>query len=137
MLREKRREDEMRELTGYRMMRFIWADLFDPQRTQARLQAVSSAPPEPGVPGRISGFLSEVSYQNAEIHRLSGETPPRRPRRQPSCASMAPTSAGSSGTTPGLKRATTEPEPSTRNFSKFQVTSPASPFSLGVSTRPR
>jgi hypothetical protein len=40
VLREKRREDEMRELTGYRMIRFVWADLFDPMRTAARLRAV-------------------------------------------------------------------------------------------------
>jgi hypothetical protein len=31
----------------------------------------------------------------------------------------------------GLKRAMTVPSAATRNFSKFQVTSPASPFSLG------
>ena len=37
VLREKRREDEMRELTGYRMIRFVWADLYAVARTAARL----------------------------------------------------------------------------------------------------
>jgi hypothetical protein len=39
VLREKRREDEMREITGYRMIRFVWADLFTPERTAARVRA--------------------------------------------------------------------------------------------------
>lgn len=39
VLREKRREDEMRELTGYRMIRFVWADLFAADRTADRLRA--------------------------------------------------------------------------------------------------
>jgi hypothetical protein len=39
VLREKRREDEMREATGYRMIRFVWGDLFVPARTAARLRA--------------------------------------------------------------------------------------------------
>ena len=49
-------------------------------------------------------------------------------------ALTASTRRGSSGSTRGLNRATTVPSAATRNFSKFQVTSPASPFSLGVST---
>jgi hypothetical protein len=39
VLREKRREDELRELTGYRMIRLVWADLFDAARTAARVRA--------------------------------------------------------------------------------------------------
>ncbi|WP_051551555.1 type IV toxin-antitoxin system AbiEi family antitoxin domain-containing protein [Nocardioides sp. URHA0020] len=43
VLREKRREDEMRELTGYRMVRFVWADLLAPDRTAARLRSILRA----------------------------------------------------------------------------------------------
>jgi hypothetical protein len=39
VLREKKREDLMREATGYRMIRFVWADLFQPERTSQRLRA--------------------------------------------------------------------------------------------------
>jgi len=37
VLREKRREDDMREVTGYRMIRITWADLHAPERTAARI----------------------------------------------------------------------------------------------------
>jgi hypothetical protein len=44
VLREKRREDEMREITGWGFVRLCWADLFDDERTGARLrQALSRA----------------------------------------------------------------------------------------------
>lgn len=36
--REKRREDRLREETGWRMIRFVWDDIFTPQRTAARLR---------------------------------------------------------------------------------------------------
>lgn len=38
VIREKRREDLMREITGYSMLRFVWADLRDRQRTAARIR---------------------------------------------------------------------------------------------------
>lgn len=38
VVREKRREDQMRELTGYRMMRFVWSDLYRWPETQKRLK---------------------------------------------------------------------------------------------------
>lgn len=37
---EKRREDRIRELTGWRCIRLTWADLADPVRTAARIRAV-------------------------------------------------------------------------------------------------
>lgn len=40
VLREKRREDRVRELTGWRCIRITWADLEDPQRLAARLMAL-------------------------------------------------------------------------------------------------
>jgi hypothetical protein len=40
VLREKRREDRMREATGCRMIRFAWADLYQQERTDARLRAL-------------------------------------------------------------------------------------------------
>ncbi|MGB0099464.1 MAG: type IV toxin-antitoxin system AbiEi family antitoxin domain-containing protein [Nocardioides sp.] len=42
VMREKRREDTMRELTGYRMIRFIWADAYDEERTAARVAGMLS-----------------------------------------------------------------------------------------------
>jgi len=39
VLREKRREDLLRELTGWTMIRFIWADIFTPATTAARIRA--------------------------------------------------------------------------------------------------
>lgn len=39
VLREKKREDRMREVTGWRMIRFVWADLYQPERTSLRLRA--------------------------------------------------------------------------------------------------
>lgn len=44
VLREKRREDQMREVTGYRMIRFVWADLFRPEHTAARVRSQLAAP---------------------------------------------------------------------------------------------
>lgn len=38
VLREKRREDLLRELTGWTMIRFIWADIFTPVVTAARIR---------------------------------------------------------------------------------------------------
>lgn len=35
---EKRREDMIRELTGFRMVRLVWADLADPEATAARIK---------------------------------------------------------------------------------------------------
>ena len=40
ILREKRREDRIRELTGWRCIRITWADLLDPARTVARIRAL-------------------------------------------------------------------------------------------------
>lgn len=40
VLREKRREDRVRELTGWRCIRITWADLLDPAGTAARIRAV-------------------------------------------------------------------------------------------------
>lgn len=38
VMREKRREEQLYELTGWRMIRLSWADLYDPVRTAARLR---------------------------------------------------------------------------------------------------
>ena len=38
VLREKRREDLIRELTGYRLIRVDWSDLETPERTAARIR---------------------------------------------------------------------------------------------------
>jgi hypothetical protein len=40
VLREKRREERIRELTGWTCIRITWADLYDPERTAARIRAV-------------------------------------------------------------------------------------------------
>lgn len=40
VLREKRREDRIRELTGWRCIRITWSDLMDPARTVARIRAM-------------------------------------------------------------------------------------------------
>ena len=40
VLREKRREDEIRELTGWRVIRLTWADLQHPERTIRRLRSL-------------------------------------------------------------------------------------------------
>lgn len=40
VLREKRREDRVRELTGWRCIRITWADLFFPERTAARIRGM-------------------------------------------------------------------------------------------------
>lgn len=39
-MREKRREDRMRELTGLPMIRFVWADLYRWTQTASRLERV-------------------------------------------------------------------------------------------------
>jgi hypothetical protein len=39
VLREKRREEEICGLTGWRCIRIVWADLFQPERTAARIRA--------------------------------------------------------------------------------------------------
>ena len=38
VLREKRREDLLREITGWLMIRLIWADLFKPAATAERIR---------------------------------------------------------------------------------------------------
>ena len=43
VLREKRREERIRELTGWTCIRITWADLYDPERTAARIRAVMPA----------------------------------------------------------------------------------------------
>lgn len=43
VLREKRREDDLREATGRRMIRLVWADLHQPERTAARLRRMLKA----------------------------------------------------------------------------------------------
>lgn len=43
VVREKLREDELREVTGWRMIRFTWADLAEPDRTAARVRALMKA----------------------------------------------------------------------------------------------
>lgn len=43
VLREKKREDAIRELTGWRCIRIVWADLFRPERTAARIRAAFAA----------------------------------------------------------------------------------------------
>ncbi|KQT94391.1 hypothetical protein ASG49_05790 [Marmoricola sp. Leaf446] len=40
VFREKQREDLVRELTGYRFVRLVWADLEHPEQTAARVRAV-------------------------------------------------------------------------------------------------
>lgn len=40
VFREKQREDLVRELTGYRFIRLVWADLEHPEQTAARVRAV-------------------------------------------------------------------------------------------------
>lgn len=39
LFREKKREDRIRELTGWLMIRFVWSDLLEPRRTAERLMA--------------------------------------------------------------------------------------------------
>lgn len=43
VLREKRREDRIRELTGWICVRITWADLAHPERTAARIRAAFAA----------------------------------------------------------------------------------------------
>ncbi len=43
VLREKRREERVCELTGWRCIRIVWADLYHPERTAARIRAVMAA----------------------------------------------------------------------------------------------
>jgi hypothetical protein len=40
VLREKRREEMICELTGWRCIRIVWADLYQPERTAARIRAM-------------------------------------------------------------------------------------------------
>lgn len=39
LFREKKREDRIRELTGWLMIRFVWSDLYQPRRTAERIMA--------------------------------------------------------------------------------------------------
>lgn len=39
VFREKKREDRIRELTGWLMIRFVWSDLYEPRRTAERIFA--------------------------------------------------------------------------------------------------
>ena len=43
VLREKQREDAVREATGWRCIRTVWADLFRPERTSARIRSAFAA----------------------------------------------------------------------------------------------
>ena len=43
VLREKQREDAIREITGWLCIRIVWADLFHPERTAARIRAAFGA----------------------------------------------------------------------------------------------
>lgn len=43
VVREKLREDRMREITGWRFIRFMWPDLYDPARTAERVRRALSA----------------------------------------------------------------------------------------------
>lgn len=40
--RERRRENHIRELTGWRCLRLVWADLYQPERTAGRIRAMFS-----------------------------------------------------------------------------------------------
>jgi hypothetical protein len=40
VFREKRREDELRRLTGFSMVRLTWADLYRGAETAARIRAL-------------------------------------------------------------------------------------------------
>ncbi len=40
VFREKRREDELRRLTGFAMVRLVWADLHRPRETAARIRGL-------------------------------------------------------------------------------------------------
>ena len=40
VFREKRREDQLRRVTGWRVVRFVWADLQRPDQTAAWLRSV-------------------------------------------------------------------------------------------------
>ena len=44
VMREKRREDLLRELTGFTFIRFIWADWFRAERTAARVRSTLTRP---------------------------------------------------------------------------------------------
>lgn len=44
VLREKAREDQLREVTGWRMVRLVWADLWVPEATAARIRRQMSPP---------------------------------------------------------------------------------------------
>jgi hypothetical protein len=45
VLREKRREELVCGLTGWRCIRFVWADFYTPERTASRIQATLSGVP--------------------------------------------------------------------------------------------
>ena len=40
VVREKQREDMICRLTGWRCIRLVWADLYTPQQTAARIRAM-------------------------------------------------------------------------------------------------
>lgn len=40
VFREKRREDRLRELTGFSMVRITWGDLYRPAETAARIRGL-------------------------------------------------------------------------------------------------
>lgn len=46
VLREKHREDRVREITGWRCIRITWADLADPQRLARRIKGVLAELPQ-------------------------------------------------------------------------------------------
>jgi len=45
VLREKRREEWICRLTGWRCIRIVWADLYRPEQTVARIRAVLAGGP--------------------------------------------------------------------------------------------
>ena len=53
VLREKRREDLVREITGWQCLRITWADLADPDRLGARIRRfLAAVPADLGTPAR-------------------------------------------------------------------------------------
>ncbi len=55
VLREKRREELICELTGWRCLRITWADLFDPDRVVARIERAMTHGVRRDIPDRSAG----------------------------------------------------------------------------------
>src|SRR3954467_4954830 len=77
---------------------------------------------------RSSGTAVHLNTHRTDVRPVTLRTSQAR------TDSIALATRGSSGTTWGLNRATTAPEPSTMNFSKFHMMSPVLPDSSGVPT---